>query len=249
MTLDFGLKDVHVLITGASGGIGIELTRTFLQLGAQVLAQYNSSAKEPANLRSSNLSTIQADMTQEAHVETLFDTAETFHLKPVQILIVNHGIWPAQSVAIADMSLSQWRNTHRVDLDAAFLLCGDFLRRLRGRPSALLDPVSICFTGSTAGKFGEADHGDYASAKSALMYGLTLTLKNEIVRIAPRGRVNIVSPGWVRTPMAEQAMKDEQVMVRSLATTPLQKVAEPGDVAKQVAVISSPVLSGHVTGC
>jgi hypothetical protein len=70
---------------------------------------------------------------------------------------------------------------------------------------------------------------------SALMYGLTLTLKNEIVQIAPKGnqltplacitpinddpgRVNTIAPGWVRTPMAEEALKDPEVVYRALAT-------------------------------
>lgn len=53
---------------------------------------------------------------------------------------------------------------------------------------------------------------------AAMMYGLTLSLKNEIVAIAPRGRVNCVAPGWVRTPMAEDALKDPKVVYQALAT-------------------------------
>lgn len=51
-----------------------------------------------------------------------------------------------------------------------------------------------------------------------MMYGLTLSLKNEIVKIAPKGRVNCVAPGWVRTPMAERALKDSRVVYQALAT-------------------------------
>lgn len=54
--------------------------------------------------------------------------------------------------------------------------------------------------------------------RSAMMYGLTMTLKNEIVKIAPKGRVNAVAPGWVRTPMAESALADPDVVYQSLAT-------------------------------
>lgn len=249
MTLDFGLKDVHVLVTGASGGIGIEVARSFLSLGAKVSAHYNTAQRELSKIDSANLTAIQAEVTSESDIKKIFTTAESFHKVPVQILIVNHGIWPSESVAIADMRLSQWRNTHGVNLDGAFLLCREFLSRLRDTNTAqVLDPVSICFIGSTAGKFGEADHADYASTKAALMYGLTPTLKNEIVRIAPKGRVNSVNPGWVATPMAKEVLENKRVMEKALATTPLQKVAMPIDVARQVVVISSPTLSGHVSG-
>lgn len=99
-----------------------------------------------------------------------------------------------------------------------------------------------------------------------MMYGLTMSLKNEIVKIAPRGRVNTVAPGWVRTPMAESALQNPEVIYRALATyvylsramishcsqlplrTPLKKVAIPEDIASQIVVLSSGVLSGHVTG-
>lgn len=245
-SLDFGLRDVHVLISGASGGIGIETARTFLQLGARVTAHYNTSPKDISN--TPGLIPVQANVTSESDISRLFDEAESKNGGPVQVLVVNHGIWPTQSVEVADMTLDQWRDTHAVNLDGSFLLCREFLRRLRGQPPAVLDPVSICFIGSTAGKFGEADHADYASTKAALMYGLTPSLKNEVVRIAPRGRVNSVNPGWVRTPMAEEAIKDEKFIARALASTPLRKVALTQDVARQVAVLSSTALSGHVTG-
>ncbi|KAJ9661888.1 hypothetical protein H2198_001640 [Neophaeococcomyces mojaviensis] len=245
-SLDFGLRGIHVLVTGASGGIGIVTARTFLKLGAKVTAQYNSSPRELS--KESGLIAVQADITSEADVTRLFDEATSRNGSPVQILIVNHGIWPTQNVEVADMTLDQWRNTHTVNLDGSFLCCREFLRRLRGQPPPVLEPVSIVFIGSTAGKFGEADHCDYASTKSALMYGLVPTLKNEVVRIAPKGRVNSVNPGWVMTPMAEETIKDDNVRARALASTPLQKVAMPVDIANQVAVLSSPLLSGHVTG-
>ena len=55
-------------------------------------------------------------------------------------------------------------------------------------------------------------------AASAMMYGLTMTLKNEFVKIAPRGRVNCVAPGWVRTPMATESLANPEVAYRALAT-------------------------------
>lgn len=50
------------------------------------------------------------------------------------------------------------------------------------------------------------------------MYGLTLTLKNEIVKIAPKGRVNSVGPGFVKTRMVEEALKDPDVRYSALST-------------------------------
>jgi NAD(P)-dependent dehydrogenase (short-subunit alcohol dehydrogenase family) len=263
MSLDFELTDVHVLITGASGGIGVSLVKTFLSLGCFVTAQYNSSAGSLHAIHDSvNPSTRErlfihkADVTSEADVAYLFTFASSEQGREVQALVVNHGIFPTADCPLADMSLSQWRSTLSVNLDGTFLLCREFLRRLRGdpepgsaEPSSSIDPaISITLIGSTAGKYGEANHADYAASKSAIQTGLLLSLKNEIVAIAPKGRVNAVNPGWVRTPMAEEIVKDEARMRRALATTPLQKIASPEDVARQVAVLVSPALSGHVSG-
>lgn len=52
----------------------------------------------------------------------------------------------------------------------------------------------------------------------AMMYGLTLSLKNEIVKVAPKGRVNCIAPGWVKTPMAEETLRDTAFVHRALAT-------------------------------
>ena len=246
MSLGFGLEDVHVLITGAPGGIGHETVKVFKQLGARITAHYNSKIGELADL--SDIVNLQADVRDEASVDKLLSEAAEKNGGPVSVLVVNHGIWPENNTHVVDMDMAQWTNTMAVDLTGPFLLCRAYLRALRDASDAVKNTASIIFIGSTAGKFGEANHADYAAAKSALMYGLTPTLKNEIVAIAPRARVNSVNPGWVATPMAENTLKDEAFVERALATTPLQKVARPVDVARQVAVIASPVISGHVNG-
>ena len=106
---------------------------------------------------------------------------------------------------------------------------------------------SLVLVGSTAGLVGEAGHADYAAAKSAVLGGLLLSLKNEVVRVAPRARVNAVAPGWTETPMTRGHVDPEAVRKVS-RTMALRKVAEPEDVARQVVVLASDELSGHVTG-
>ena len=106
---------------------------------------------------------------------------------------------------------------------------------------------SLVLVGSTAGLVGEAGHADYAAAKGALHTGLLLSLKNEIVRIAPLGRVNAVAPGWTESPMTRGHVDPDDVR-RVTRTMALRKVARPEDVARQVVFLASDELSGHVTG-
>src|SRR5207237_1635066 len=86
----------------------------------------------------------------------------------------------------------------------------------------LHDPA-VVLIGSTAGVFGEAGHADYAAAKAGLIYGLARSLKNEICRVAPRGRVNVVAPGWTLTPLSGLSA-DPEPLQRVLQTVPMRKV-------------------------
>ena len=140
------------------------------------------------------------------------------------------------------LPVKRWEETLRANLTASFLVARAFLREVERTGHG-----SLVFVGSTAGVFGEAGHADYAAAKSAITGGLLLSLKNEIVRIAPRGRVNAVAPGWTETPMTRGLVDPDQVQAVS-RTMALRKVASPDDVAAQVIVLSSDTLSGHVTG-
>ena len=75
-----------------------------------------------------------------------------------------------------------------------------------------------------------------------------MTLKNEIVHLSVRGRVNLVNPGWTVTPMAEDALSDKARVSRIMQTIPLRKVAAPADIAHAILYLSSDKLAGHVSG-
>ncbi|KAL4265527.1 NAD(P)-binding domain superfamily protein [Pleurotus pulmonarius] len=198
---------------------------------------------------SASVRAIQADLTNESSVSQMFSNHEDQpDFGPVQIVVINHGIWPTTDAPIAAMSLDRWNHTIDTNLTSSFLVAREYLRQLSSAPEELKAKANIVFIGSTAGKYGEAGHADYAATKSAMMYGLTMSLKNEIVKIAPKGRVNCIAPGWVKTPMAEETLRDAAFVQRALATTPLKKVAEARDIANQIALISSPTVSGHVSG-
>ncbi|GLB44241.1 putative KR domain containing protein [Lyophyllum shimeji] len=249
--MDLDLGNIHVLVTGASGGIGLETAEVFLQQGAKVTAHYNSNDEslKPliARYGADKVQAVQADLTLEKDVSRLFASASS-SFGPVQVIVVNHGVWPTSHQPVVQMSLDQWRSTIDINLTSSFLVSREFLRGIQSASEDLKAYASILFIGSSSGKFGEAGHADYSASKSAMMYGLTLTLKNEIVKIAPKGRVNCIAPGWVKTPMAEDALKDPQVVYRAMATTPLKKVGLTSDIASQIVILSSPRVSGHISG-
>jgi 3-oxoacyl-[acyl-carrier protein] reductase len=229
--MDTGLAGKSVLVTGGSGGIGGACVRAFMAEGSHVVAHYHLGRDRAEALGADAV--VQADLTREEEVEAMFD-----QIGPVEICAAVAGVWPSGDVPVRDLPLERWERTLRENLTATFLTARGFLRR-GGR--------TLVLVGSTAGAFGEAGHADYAAAKSAVIHGLLLSLKNEVVRAEPLARVNAVAPGWTESPMTRGHVDPDRVRALS-RTMALRKVAQPEDVAAQIVVLASDALSGHVTG-
>jgi peptidoglycan/xylan/chitin deacetylase (PgdA/CDA1 family) len=90
---------------------------------------------------------------------------------------------------------------------------------------------------------------EYASGKAGLQYGLVKSVKNEIVRLNGKARINAVAPGWVDTNLIEGRLDDPGEMWReAVATVPLGKIAQPTDVARAAAFLASHRAAGHISG-
>jgi 3-oxoacyl-[acyl-carrier protein] reductase len=241
--METGLEGKRVLVTGASGGIGSACARAFAAEGARVFVHYHRGRKraEAVSAELGGAPFGEADLTREDEADGLFAEAVAA-LGGIDVCAAVAGAWPAEDVPLWRLPLERWEQTLRGNLTVTFLTARGFLREVERNGHG-----SLVLVGSTAGLFGEAGHADYAAAKSAVLHGLLLSLKNEIVRIAPLGRVNAVCPGWTESPMTREALSPE-VQQRVTRTMPLRKVARPKDVARQVVVLASDELSGHVTG-
>ena len=241
--MDSGLSGKGVVVTGASGGIGAACARLFAAEGARVLVHYHRGAERAAGVAAEigGAPTVQADLTSEADVDRLFATARET-LGSIDVCAAVAGVWPAEDLPVWELPLERWEETVRQNLTATFLTARGFLREV-----ARTGQGSLVLVGSTAGRFGEAGHADYAAAKSALQVWLLLSLKNEVARVAPRARVNAVAPGWTESPMT-RGLVDDAAIRRISRTMALRKVAQADDIAAQVVVLASDTLSGHVTG-
>jgi len=243
--METGLSGKRVLVTGASGGIGAACALAFAAEGARVVVHYHRGLERAEAVAAGcgeGAVLASADLTREEDVDRLFEEARSA-FGGLDVCVAVAGVWPEEDVPLWRLPLERWQETLAANLTATFLTARGFLQEVEGSGHG-----NLVLVGSTAGLFGEAGHADYASSKSAIVRGLLLSLKNEIVRIAPRGRVNAVCPGWTVSPMTRSTLDEPGLAERVTRTMALRKVAEPEDVARQVVVLASDELSGHVTG-
>lgn len=231
------------LITGGSRGIGAATVRMFVRAGARVAFNYRQGHAEAEQLveecGAERCQAVQADLTGATHAEELVRAAvENFGA--LDVLVVNHGIWPPDKIAIDQMSDEQWHDTLAVNLDSAFALTKHAVAQMKRQARG----GHIVFISSTAGQRGEDHHTDYAATKGALI-SMTKGLSTEL---APFGiYVNCVAPGWVDTPMTAGALGDPEYRAEIFAKIPLGRVAKPEEIAAPILFLCTPH-AGFITG-
>jgi len=222
----------RVVVTGASSGIGLACARAFLAAGDTVVAQFrtNPTAVEAlaAEFGGDRVVGVQAELGEESGCVRLLAAAGA-----LEVLVHSAGIWNAG--AIRTLGQHTLETMFRVNTFSSYYLAREAANRMtRG---------CMIFIGSTAGQRGEPGHSHYAGSKAAL-WGLVQSLAQEL---APAIRVNLVSPGWVKTPMAADALAQPGRLERIISAIPLRRVAEAEDVAAAVLFLADD-RQRHLTG-
>lgn len=244
--MNLGLKDKIVLITGASGGIGQATSKLFSNEGAKIAIHYAHDRAQTEELQK-KLKTesflVQGDVSDEKQIEQIFKSTID-HFGGLDIVVANAGIAPPEYTPIDQMDSARFKKVTNVNQFGVWLTSREYFRYLRRKKPK---SASLIVISSTSGIFGEEGYSEYSMSKSA-MRGLTLTLKNEIVKIVPNGRVNCVAPGWTWTPMTEQFRSDKEGIIDTLQTRALRRIARPEDIAHAIVLLASEEVSGYITG-
>jgi 3-oxoacyl-[acyl-carrier protein] reductase len=252
MGFSLALDETIVLVTGGSRGIGAETVRLFAESGARVAFNYRQ-ARDRAEALVQQCGGPQRCVALEQDLSTPADgralvKAAVQALGRLDVLVVNHGIWPAEDAPIATMAEEQWRRTLAVNLDSVFGLVQAAVAQMEKQPPPARKTSDatghIVLISSTAGQRGEANHADYAVTKGALI-SLTKSLSSEL---AARGiRVNCVAPGWVTTEMSAAALGDPELGSKIVAGIPVGRAASPREIAGPVVFLCTP-LAGFISG-
>jgi 3-oxoacyl-[acyl-carrier protein] reductase len=246
--LTLSLTGKVALVTGGSRGIGAATVRLLRQAGARVIFSYRS-AEEQARALVAECGGEEFCRAIQQELATIDDghaliAAAIAVFGRLDILVVNHGIWPPHDQPIATMPGSQWATTLGINLSSVFGLVQSATAQMLRQPLDGRTRGHIILVASTAAQRGEAFHADYAASKGALL-SLTKSLSSEL---GPQGILcNCIAPGWVVTEMSAGTLADPIASKKALDLIPLGRAAEPEEIAAPIVFLCTP-WAGFISG-
>ncbi|MEV0226692.1 SDR family oxidoreductase [Streptomyces sp. NPDC050704] len=239
-----GLDGKVVLVVGAGSGIGAAVAAQAAAAGARVVVSGRRREALEKVAAATGATAHPADVTVRDEVEALVAAVVQEHGR-LDGVVASAGVITAGKVL--DIGDQEWESALRTNLTSVFLLARAALPHLIEARGALVT------VGSIAGHRAAAGSAAYAASKAGAEV-LTSTIAAEY---GPLGvRANTVCPGWTRTEMADEEMREfgephgldvEEAYAQATALVPQRRAAEPGEIADAVLWLLGP-RSSYVNG-
>ena len=235
------LKGQTAIVTGGSKGIGKAVVSEFLSLGAEVLFTARNSddilrCEDELTARGHKVKGMSADVTLPQDRAKILDWAKN-NWNAVTILVNNAGINIRKKAL--DFSDDEYRKILDINLTAPFALARDFHPLLTKSRNGKIINIA-----SSAAMQDVGTGTPYAMSKAAILQQ-TRSLAVEWAR--DHIRVNAVAPWYTRTPLTDSLLQQEERREKILRRTPLNRIAEPEEIASIVAFLAMDK-SSYITG-
>lgn len=233
------LDGKNVLVTGASGDIGLAICEKYLNQNSEVYAIYQHDTSGLNKLkqnhsRGEHLHIRQCDVSDVESVSKLADQLEK-EAHAIHVLINNAGIY--KDNLFSALSYEEFDQVIKVNLYGTFTMTKQFLRLLRHARNSTV--VNISSVSGVTSSFGQTN---YSAAKAGII-GFTRTLAAEM---ASKGiRVNAVAPGMIESRMVKKVPR--QIVRTVMSAIPLKRLGQVDEIANVVAFLSSDA-SSYVVG-
>ncbi|MCU0413557.1 MAG: SDR family oxidoreductase, partial [Ignavibacteriaceae bacterium] len=227
------IHNKNVLITGGSRGIGKACVELFLKAGANVAFTFQSAKNEADQViadytGSLKLKHYKLNLANTNEIEKVIGIILN-DFRNIDVLVNNAGIW--KEAAIDQMTIDEWNEMLNINLTSTYLITKLLVPGMKKNKFGRIINIA-----STAGQRGEAFHSHYAASKGG-MISLTKSLASELGQ--HNITVNCVAPGWVFTDMTTDSLADEKIFQKVLGDIPLNKVAQPEEIAGPVVFLAS----------
>ena len=230
------LKNLNIILTGATGGIGNSILDKLVSGGANVLA--SGTNDEKLNLikeKYQNVKVNKFDISMHDEIENFIEKCNEILGNKIDVLINNAGI--ARDNLSIRMKDEEWNKVIDINLTSTFLLSKNTIKKmLKNKKGKIINITSV------VGHTGNIGQANYAASKAGLI-GMSKSLSLEYGK--KNITVNCVSPGFITSDMTNKISEEHKVELKSRIS--LNKFGDPKDVANMIAFLCSD-LSDYITG-
>ena len=232
------LKNKTIIITGASKGIGKQLTYSFAKHGSNVILlsrDLNKLQEVSCGIKCKNnqyIKCYKVDISNEKNVYNVFEKIIREN-KKIDVLINNAGI--TLDNLIIRMKSDEWHNVINTNLNGTFYCSKAIIKHMIKEKSGNIINIT-----SVIGQIGNKGQSNYAASKAGI-YGLTKSLAKEVG--SRNIKVNAINPGYINTEMTENLTNKDEFLKK----IPLNRYGDSTDVANLACFLASNK-SSYITG-
>ena len=222
------LKKNNIIVTGATGGIGISIIKKLYDAGANILATGTKNEKlEQLKKNFENIKILKFDISQTNNLENFIEDATEQLEGKLDCLVNNAGI--TQDNLAIRMSLEEWKKVIDINLTSTFLISKFAIKKmLKNKKGKIINITSV------VGHTGNLGQANYTASKA----GIVAMSKSLAIEYAKKNiNINCISPGFIKTAMTDKI--DEKFKEVIISKIPSARLGEPEDVANAVIFLAS----------
>jgi 3-oxoacyl-[acyl-carrier protein] reductase len=230
------LKNLNIILTGATGVIGNSILEKLIYAGSNVVATGTNDDKlKDIKQKYKNINTLKFDISDHKNIEQFIEQCSSILSNKIDVLINNAGI--TQDNLSIRMKEDEWKKVIDINLTSTFLISKNVIRKmLKTKKGKIINITSV--VGHT-GNIGQANYAASKAGTIAMSKSLALEYGKKNITI------NSVSPGFIVSEMTNKISQEHTDLLKSKIS--LNKFGNPEDVANTVVFLSSN-LSDYITG-
>ncbi len=230
------LKNLNIILTGATGVIGNSILDKLISAGSNVLATGTNEEKlKKIQDKYKKLNTLRFDISDHQNIDKFVENCNNILSNKIDVLINNAGI--TQDNLSIRMKEEEWKKVIDINLTSNFLITKNVIKKmLKLKKGKIINITSV------VGHTGNIGQTNYAASKAGIIaMSKSLALEYGKKNIT----VNSVSPGFIISDMTAKISEEHTQLMKSRIS--LNKFGSPEDVANTIAFLSSN-LSDYITG-
>ena len=230
------LKNLNIILTGATGGIGGSILNILDNCNAKIIATGTNKQKlDKIKEKYKNVVIKRFDILEHNNIENFVNECDEIFKNKIDVLINNAGI--TKDNLTIRMKDEEWSKVININLSSTFLISKNVIKKmLKNKNGKIINITSI------VGHTGNIGQANYAASKAGLI-GMSKSLALEYGK--KNIKINCVSPGFIKSEMTDKISENFRQVLQDKIS--LERFGDPEDVANAVLFLSSH-LSDYITG-